>query len=48
MSLTEFDKQTVELLPGTLTIPNKIEMPQYKIEEKHVKLEYINGGKETI
>ena len=48
MSVSELDKQTVELMPNLLTIPNKIEMPQYKIEEKHVRLEYINDSKESI
>ena len=48
MSLSEFDKQTVELLPDTLIIPNKIKMPQYEINEKYVSLEYINNGKENL
>ena len=46
--MSELDKQTVELLPNLLTILIKIEMPQYKIEEKHVRLEYINDSKESL
>ena len=44
MSLSEFDKQTVELIPSKVIIPNMIELPQYQVEESRVSLEYINKG----
>ena len=44
MSLSEFDKQTVELIPDQMIIPRKIELPQYEVEQSRVSLEYINEG----
>ena len=45
MSLSEFDKQTVELRPAKMIIPSKIELPQYMVDENRVHLEYISRGK---
>ena len=44
MSLSEFDKLTVELVPNKMIIPRKIELPQYEIQESSVRLEYMNQG----
>ena len=41
MSLSEFDKETVELIPNKIIIPKTIELPQYKVEETKVSLEYM-------
>ena len=44
MSLTEFDKQTVELLPDKIIVPGIIELPQYQVVEERIKLEYKDKG----
>ena len=44
MSLSEFDKQTVELVPEEMIILRKIELPQYEVQEDSVSLEYMNEG----
>ena len=44
MSLSEFEKQNVELIPDEMIIPKKIELPQYQVEESRVSLEFINKG----
>ena len=44
MSLSEFDKQTVELVPNEVIILRKIELPQYEVQEPRVSLEYMNKG----
>ena len=41
MSLSEFDKETVELIPNKIIIPKTIELPQYQVEESKVSLEYM-------
>ena len=48
MSMSEFDKQTVELLPGEMIIPSRIKLPQYHIEESRVKLEFRNEGRVNV
>ena len=48
MSMSEFDKQTVELLPGEMIIPSRIKLPQYQIEESRVKLEFRNEGRVNV
>ena len=45
MSLSEFDKLTVELLPALMIIPSAIKLPQYHVEGQKVVLEYRNEGK---
>ena len=45
LSLNEFDKRTVELVPDKISIPTKIELPQYLVDESRVTLEYVNKGK---
>ena len=45
MSLSEFDKLTVELVPEKLMIPDTIELPQYHVEESIMRLEYRTEGK---
>ena len=45
MSLSEFDKLTVELVPEKLMIPDTIELPQYHVEESIMRLEYRTDGK---
>ena len=46
MSLSEFDKLTVELVPERLMIPDTIELPQYHVEESKMRLEYRTDGKD--
>ena len=45
MTLSEFDKQTVELVPNRIIIPEKIQLPQYEVEETKISLEYRNEGR---
>ena len=47
MSLSEFDKNSVELVPDKMIIPRKIKLPQYNVEEERVVLEYMNKGEFT-
>ena len=44
MSLSDFDKQTVALVPDRLIIPERIALPQYQVKEAMVLLEYRNEG----
>ena len=44
MSLSEFDKLKVQLIPASMIIPSSIELPQYQVEEQRVVLEYMNQG----
>ena len=44
MSLSEFEKQNVELIPDEMIIPKKIELPQYQVDESRMRLEYMNPG----
>ena len=44
MSLSEFDKQTIELVPNQMIIPEMILLPQYEVEEAKTSLEYKNKG----
>ena len=47
MSLSEFDKETVELIPNKIIIPKTIELPQYQVEEAKVSLEYMTENNKS-
>ena len=44
LTLSEFDKGTVELIPDQMLIPKKMEIAQHIVEETGVTLDYINKG----
>ena len=44
MSLSEFDKKMTELVTDTVVVPEKIELPQYQVDEYEMKLEYMVKG----
>ena len=45
LTLAEFDKDTVELVPDKVFIPDKIEMPQYVLDQSGITLDYLMHGK---
>ena len=47
MSLSEFDKETVELIPNKIIIPKTIELPQYQVEEAKVSLDYMTENDQS-
>lgn len=46
MSLSDFDKLSVELVPDKMINPQRIQLPQYEVEERQTRLELKNRGNE--
>ncbi len=47
LTLAEFDKDTVELVPDKVFIPDKIDIPQYVLDQSGVTLNFLKYGEYT-
>ena len=47
LTLSEFEMRTVDLIPNKISIPDKIELPQYVLEQSGVTLDYLTHGECT-
>ncbi len=47
LTLAEFDKDTVELVPDKVFIPDKIEVPQYVLKQSGLTLDFVTQGEYT-
>ena len=48
LTLSEFDKRTVELVPGQISISAPLTLLQYLVDESLVTLEYVDQGNNII
>ena len=46
--VSEFDQRTVELIPGKVSIPNKLELLEYLVDVERVVFDYNDDVGQSI